>query len=37
MWEMEKIAWRVTADKRRHFMGFLSPKEWKEKGHDSEE
>ena len=30
LWPLEKIAWRVSADKRKKTLGFVSPLEWKE-------
>jgi hypothetical protein len=37
LWEMEKIAWKISADGKRRFVGFLSPKQWKEKGMDPDD
>jgi len=37
LYQMEKIAWRVSTDARRKFVGFMNPKTWKEKGLDPDD
>lgn len=37
MWQMEKIAWKVSVDGKRKFVGFMTPKAWKEKGNDPDD
>lgn len=37
LWQMEKIAWRFSVDDKRKTAGFMSPAQWKAKGHDPDD
>ena len=34
LWEMEKIAWRLSPDNRKRHLGFLTPDEFRQKHPD---
>ena len=37
LWELEKVAWRLSVDLNRKQAGFISPLEWKQRVKDGQE